>query len=103
LYYDLLAAREDNKREDVALVRIEQLYPFPQKAIDEVLSTFGDNVELVWAQEEPSNMGAWDFLQRTWKGKKLACVSRHESGSPASGSMKRFQQRQKLIIDTVFN
>jgi 2-oxoglutarate dehydrogenase E1 component len=103
LYYDLLAAREDKKREDVALVRVEQLYPFPQKAIDEVLSTFGDTVELVWAQEEPANMGAWDFLQRTWKGKKLACVSRHESGSPASGSMKRFQQRQKLIIDTVFN
>ncbi len=103
LYYDLLAAREENGREDVALVRIEQLYPFPQKAIDNVLSSYDSKVELVWAQEEPENMGAWNFLQRVWKGEGLTRVSRHESGSPASGSMKRFQQRQKLIIDTVFN
>ncbi len=103
LYYDLLAAREENKREDVALLRVEQLYPFPQKAIDKILASYDSEVELVWAQEEPSNMGAWNFLQRTWEGKKPECVSRHESGSPASGSMKRFQQRQKLIIDTVFN
>jgi 2-oxoglutarate dehydrogenase E1 component len=103
LYYDLLAAREENNREDVALVRVEQLYPFPQKAIDKILDTYDSKVELVWAQEEPANMGAWNFLQRTWEGKTLQCISRHESGSPASGSMKRFQQRQKLIIDTVFN
>jgi len=85
------------------LLRVEQLYPFPQKAIDKILASYDSEVELVWAQEEPSNMGAWNFLQRTWEGKKPECVSRHESGSPASGSMKRFQQRQKLIIDTVFN
>jgi len=103
LYYDLLGAREENKREDVALVRIEQLYPFPQEAINKILTIYDSNVELVWAQEEPANMGAWNFLQRKWEGKTLQCVSRHESGSPASGSMKRFQQRQKLIIDTVFN
>jgi 2-oxoglutarate dehydrogenase E1 component len=103
LYYDLLGAREENKREDVALVRIEQLYPFPQEAINKILTIYDSKVELVWAQEEPANMGAWNFLQRKWEGKTLQCVSRHESGSPASGSMKRFQQRQKLIIDTVFN
>jgi 2-oxoglutarate dehydrogenase E1 component len=85
------------------LVRIEQLYPFPQEAINKILTIYDSKVELVWAQEEPANMGAWNFLQRKWEGKTLQCVSRHESGSPASGSMKRFQQRQKLIIDTVFN
>lgn len=103
LYYDLLAAREERNKNEVALVRLEQLYPFPQLQIDEVLSEYGKDVAVVWAQEEPENMGAWSFIMRKWNNPaKLTLVSRHESGSPASGSMKRFQQRQQLIIDTVF-
>ena len=59
LYYDLLAAREERENDDVALVRVEQLYPFPDKQIDKVLKTYGNSVEVRWAQEEPENMGAW--------------------------------------------
>jgi 2-oxoglutarate dehydrogenase E1 component len=103
LYYDLLAAREERDRTDVALLRLEQMYPFPEKRIAEVLKTYPKGVEVCWAQEEPENMGAWSFIQRKWKAGTIARISRHESGSPASGSMKRFQQRQQLIIDTVFN
>ncbi len=103
LYYDLLAAREERENDDVALVRVEQLYPFPDKQIDKVLKTYGNSVEVRWAQEEPENMGAWNFITRKWTAGEIKVIARHESGSPASGSMKRFQQRQQLIIDTVFN
>jgi len=103
LYYDMLAKREEDQRTDVALVRMEQLYPFPEKHINEVLKGYGNNVEVCWAQEEPDNMGAWNFIMRKWKAGDITPITRHESGSPASGSMKRFQQRQQLILDTVFN
>lgn len=103
LYYDMLAKREEDQRTDVALVRMEQLYPFPEKRINEVLKGYGNNVEVCWAQEEPENMGAWNFIMRKWKAGDITPITRHESGSPASGSMKRFQQRQQLILDTVFN
>ncbi len=103
LYYNMLAKREEDQRTDVALVRMEQLYPFPEKRINEVLKGYGNNVEVCWAQEEPENMGAWNFIMRKWKAGDITPITRHESGSPASGSMKRFQQRQQLILDTVFN
>lgn len=102
LYYDLLAGREERSSSDVAVVRIEQLYPFPTKKVEKVLKAFGKDIEVCWAQEEPENMGAWNFIMRKWTFGEIKLIARHESGSPASGSMKRFQQRQKQIIDTVF-
>jgi 2-oxoglutarate dehydrogenase E1 component len=103
IYYDLLQEREENGRNDVALVRLEQMYPFPQGQLDKLVKTYSSAKEFVWVQEEPENMGAWQFIDRKWKGMNLDYIARHESGSPASGSMKRFQQRQKSIIDRVFN
>lgn len=103
LYYDLLQAREEREINDVALVRIEQLYPLPADQLDKIIQSYGSAEQLYWVQEEPENMGAWEFLLRKWKGANLELISRHESGSPASGSMKRFQQRQQEIIDRLFN
>ena len=102
LYYDLLAAQEEGKHDTVALVRLEQLYPFPQVQIEKLLSSYSKDVEVVWAQEEPENMGAWNFIMRKWTFGDITSITRHESGSPASGSMKRFQLRQKEIIESVF-
>lgn len=102
IYYDLLAAREEKKRNDVALVRLEQLYPFPKKQLDALVKTYGKTTKFAWVQEEPENMGAWNFIMRKWNDLDLTLISRHESGSPASGSMARFQQRQKDIIETLF-
>jgi len=102
LYYDLLQGREERKTKDVAIVRIEQLYPLPQKQIAKLIKSYPEVKDLVWAQEEPENMGAWSYLNRTWTNGTIRFIGRHESGSPASGSMARFKQRQQQIIETAF-
>jgi len=102
VFYDLDAARQQKGRTDVAIIRIEQLYPFPQKQIDEVLSLFHDASEWLWVQEEPANMGAWPFLLRQFKSKPLLLVARPDSGSPATGSSGIHKLRQQKIIDKAF-
>jgi len=102
LYYELMDAKEENDAKDIAIVRLEQIYPFPQKKLNDIVKKYSKAEQYVWVQEEPENMGAWGFLKRKWTNIDLKVISRHESGSPASGSVKRFQHRQKLIIDTLF-
>lgn len=100
LFYELRKERDEQKLEDLTIVRIEQLYPFPQKQLDKLLSSYSNMENLVWSQEEPENMGAWRFLKTTtnqandWK-----VVSRLSSASPASGSSKVFERRQAKIIE----
>ncbi|GAB5538086.1 MAG: 2-oxoglutarate dehydrogenase E1 component [Salibacteraceae bacterium] len=102
IYYDLLAAREEKNRNDIALVRLEQLFPFPKKQLDNLVKTYKGVKEFIWVQEEPMNMGAAQFIRHHWEGMELSYIARHESGSPASGSSKRFQQRQTEIIEKLF-
>lgn len=101
LYYDLLAAREENGNEKLALVRLEQIYPLPEKELKKVLNSY-KNAEVIWAQEEPENMGAYSYLLRIFD-RNLKVISRNESASPASGSGKVFKRRQQEIIDQVFD
>lgn len=101
IYYDLLQKQRDSKREDVAIVRIEQIYPFPQKQLDELLSQYGE-VELFWVQEEPENMGAWRFLQNNYKGKPLQRISRAAAASPATGFKKLHDKQQEEIVAKAF-
>lgn len=102
LYYELLSAREEAGAKDIALIRIEQLYPFPQEQLNKVLNNYKASENLLWVQEEPENMGAWRFIKTTteqsadWK-----VISRNASASPAAGSSKVFSRRQKAIIDAV--
>lgn len=102
LYYELRKAIEDAGIEDLALIRLEQIYPFPQQQFNELLAEFKQLENLVWAQEEPENMGSWRFIKTTTEqGDKWQVVSRHSSASPASGSSKVFAKRQQSIIDRV--
>jgi 2-oxoglutarate dehydrogenase E1 component len=103
VYYDLLAGREAKKRDDVAIVRFEQLYPLSDDAIAEAVRRH-QGAEMVWVQEEPFNMGAWYHLNARWpKGlPELACVSRPESASPATGSEKTHKFEQQLLVDNAF-
>ncbi|KAA3649509.1 MAG: 2-oxoglutarate dehydrogenase E1 component [Bacteroidetes bacterium] len=104
LYYELNSAIKTAEIEDIALIRFEQLYPFPQKQFNELLKTYPNIENLVWAQEEPENMGAWWFIKSsTEQGNDWKVVSRHSSASPASGSSKVFAKRQKSIIDSVLS
>jgi 2-oxoglutarate dehydrogenase E1 component len=104
VYYDLLLAREERKIEDVALVRVEQLYPFAADQASEILKSY-PIAEVLWVQEEPRNMGPWHFISDQLQplldatGRELRYVGRRESASPATGSGKRHQQEQSAIIE----
>jgi len=102
-YYDLLAEREDLKREDVALVRIEQLFPLHQDKIQKIIDRYPNVTEYVWAQEEPRNMGAWSYMLQRFELKNLSVCSRKYYAVPAAGSSTRFKKRHKAVIDSVFN
>ncbi len=107
VYYDLLSKRRENDINDIAIVRIEQLYPFPKKALGVELSKYA-NASVVWCQEEPRNMGAWTFVDRRIEtllaelgvsAKNPTYVGREEAASPATGSSKTHAQQQNKLID----
>jgi len=106
VYYDLLDFREKREISDIALVRIEQLYPFPADKIQQVFSLYSKTVEVVWCQEEPRNQGAWyytrPFLNHYLPSTSpLRFVGRLACSSPAAGSMKQHLAQQQAIIDEV--
>ncbi len=103
VYYDLLEKQQADKRKDVALIRIEQLYPFPMKQIDDALKKFKD-AEICWVQEEPSNMGYWAYVLRTVTDKgSIKLMSRKASASPATGYMKVHKAEQEALVEKAFN
>lgn len=102
LYYELLAKREELGVEEMAIVRIEQMYPVPYDEIDEVYAKYKNASRFMWAQEEPENMGALSFFLRKLRDYKLDWVARKTSASPASGSPQRDAKYQEKVIDTVF-
>jgi len=102
VYYDLLAAREVKQRDDVALVRIEQLYPLDPEELTKALSIHPEAAKLVWVQEEPFNMGAWYYLRARYSLRRITCVSRAESASPATGSAAAHRYEQQLLMDQAF-
>jgi 2-oxoglutarate dehydrogenase E1 component len=85
-YYDLLEKRTELGREDVALVRIEQLFPLPHKQLDEIITSYPNVNDYVWAQEEPKNMGAWGYMLMNFEQVKLRLASRKVYSAPAAGS-----------------
>lgn len=102
VYYDLLVKKEEMKDETVALVRLEQLYPLDQEKINAIISSYGD-AELIWAQEEPENMGAWTFILSHLRQYKWDVIAPRASAAPASGSFKRWSISQETVINKVFN
>ncbi len=106
-YYDIIEEKEKiGAGENMAVVRMEQLYPFPIKQIEAIIKKYGADCNYIWAQEEPENMGAWRFIQsryRFWRkhGIMLDVRSRRRSASPASGSSKVFAKRQQAILDSI--
>jgi 2-oxoglutarate dehydrogenase E1 component len=98
VYYDLEEAREKEKIKNVALVRIEQLHPLPKKQIFELLKSY-EGAEVVWVQEEPENMGYWNYLLRLlYKELPMGLIARKNSASPATGYNKVHVEEQKNII-----
>jgi len=103
-YYDLLQVKEEQGREDVALVRIEQLFPLPGDQMRAVIEKYKDAKDLVWAQEEPRNMGAWSHLLMHFpEASGFRVASRRIYASPAAGSAVRSKIRHQQVIDYVFD
>jgi 2-oxoglutarate dehydrogenase E1 component len=102
-YYDLLEEKNINGINTVALVRLEQLYPLPEAQIQKVLKKYSNADNIIWAQEEPQNMGAWVHILSHLREIPFKVVSRSASGSPATGSSKLHAIRHKQVIDKVFS
>ncbi len=103
-YYDLVKARKEEGRNDVAIVRLEQLFPLPTQEIHKVLEQYKDVKDVVWAQEEPRNMGVWSHLLLHFpEAVRFRPVTRRFYAAPAAGSATRFNKRHREVIDYVFD
>ena len=108
IYYELLAKRESLSVNDVAIVRLEQLYPLRQSEVEEALDGVDVSVPLLWVQEEPENMGAWRFIRVAVDkgligGRSISQISRSESSSPASGSAAGHRIEQESLLEAAFS
>ena len=102
IYYELLADRKEKGIDDISIVRVEQLYPFQKKQFSKILSLYPKNVELVWVQEEPLNMGAAQFIKQQLSDFKLKVLSRPASGVTAEGLTALHKINQAVIINNAF-
>jgi 2-oxoglutarate dehydrogenase E1 component len=107
VYYDLAKKRDEKGADDVAILRVEQLYPFPHKAFAAELRKYPNATELVWCQDEPQNQGAWFFVQHyihenMAEGQKLGYAGRSASASPAVGYSHLHQEQQKALVEAAF-
>jgi 2-oxoglutarate dehydrogenase E1 component len=110
IYYDLLEARAGHN--DVALIRIEQLYPFPKEVLANILKQYPKESQIIWAQEEPQNMGAWYFIKPdledvlneiSFNTSEAKYIGRKKAASPAAGYLKMHNKEQAQIIEEIFN
>jgi 2-oxoglutarate dehydrogenase E1 component len=107
VYYDLLAKRNELKTRDAAIIRVEQLYPFPHKQFQAEMKRYPNATEVVWCQEEPQNQGAWYqtahyFRENMRDDQKLHYAGRPASASPAGGYLARHNERQKTLVEQAF-
>lgn len=101
-YYDLARKKEELNAENVAIIRIEQLYPLDNQRIEELINKYANHKKIIWAQEEPENMGAWSYILRKLRHIPFEVVSPKESASPASGSHHTFNVNYNKTINRVF-
>jgi 2-oxoglutarate dehydrogenase E1 component len=107
VYYDLVKKREEKGADDVAILRVEQLYPFPHKVFAAELKKYPHATEIMWCQDEPQNQGAWFFIQHNihenmLEGQKLGYSGRAASASPAVGYSHLHQEQQKALVEGAF-
>ena len=112
VYFDIALERAERKQKDVYVLRVEQLFPFPKKALSEEIARFGNAEEIIWCQEEPRNMGAWSsilepleevLLDIGAKVKRPVYVGRPAAASPATGQMKQHVEEQAKLVDEALN
>ncbi len=110
VFYDLVNKREELGRNDVAIIRLEQLYPFPLQRLVDIVRRYPDATELFWVQEEPENMGAWYFVEEqlqpiinpAGRGRQLRYVGRPTAASPAAGALRYHNDQQVTLVNEAF-
>lgn len=103
VYYDLIERREKEGAEDIAFVRLEQLYPFPQKQVDAILKKYNKASNYLFVQEEPENMGPWRFVDKNLRSLNLKYIGRNEAASPATGYAKKHNAENEEIMTNIFS
>ena len=103
VYYDVIEEREKRGNDNIAFVRMEQLYPVPYEQMDEVIAGYKNVKQKYWLQEEPENMGAWSHILRRFPKGDLDLISRKSSAAPATGSSKRHIARVAMLMDEIFS
>ncbi len=103
VYYDLIERREKEGCEDIVFIRLEQLYPFPQKQIDAVLKKYTKATSYLFVQEEPENMGPWRFVDNNMRALNLKYIGRDAAASPATGFAKRHAAENEEIMTSIFS
>jgi 2-oxoglutarate dehydrogenase E1 component len=106
IFYELVATRREHEKYDTAIIRIEQLYPFPEEQLREVLAAHEHVEEIYWVQEEPINMGYWGYIVRKFMEHGLPLpkpVARKEAASPATGSYSQHLRQQSYILRRALN
>ncbi len=103
IYYDLIERREKEGADDIAVIRLEQLYPFPKKQVDDILKKYNKAKDYLFVQEEPENMGPWRFVDNNLRSLNLKYVGREEAASPATGYAKKHNQENEEIMQTIFS
>jgi 2-oxoglutarate dehydrogenase E1 component len=102
IYYEILQRSQSVGKQDTALVRLEQFYPFPEAAVRQVIKRYDKAREWVWVQEEPENMGGWQFVRPRLEAllkRKLTYIGRAAAASPATGFPKIYRRQQDAVID----
>ena len=102
IYFDLLHEQKKSKRKDVAIIRIEQLFPFPEIQIREIRKKYGQDAKVLWVQEEPENMGAWTYILRKYRTNVDEGIFRPPSASPATGFSRIHHEEQQEIVNRAF-
>ena len=103
IYYDLLEEKKKIKATDTAIIRIEQLHPFPLSQVRKIITKYNKSTDTIWTQEEPANMGAWTFVHQQMQEFMPRLIARPASGSPATGSPQFHEIRQRKIIEKTFS
>lgn len=108
IFYDIVSEGKKRSSNEYAIIRLEQLYPFPKEKIEEILNKYAQVKEFIWVQEEPKNMGAWEFIHPQLEellsnGQKLHYVGRKRSAAPAAGSYVIHKKQYAEIMDELFN
>jgi 2-oxoglutarate dehydrogenase E1 component len=103
VYYDLLEEKEKLQADNTAIVRIEQLHPFPIRQVRDIMAKYSKAKDILWTQEEPANMGPWSYISMNMQEFPMRLIARPASGSPATGSPQFHEIRQRKIIEKTFS